>query len=36
MIYKNGEMTVKRYFDPMMEPKENGDLENCIRDRRNC
>ena len=30
MIYKNGEMTVKRYFDPMMEPKENGDLEKTV------
>ena len=30
MIYKNGEMTVKRYFDPMMEPKEKGDLEKTV------
>lgn len=30
MIYKDGTLTIERYFDPMMEPKESGNLEETV------
>ena len=30
MIYKDGKMEIERYFDPMMEPKADGDLEETV------
>ena len=30
MVLKNGEVQIERYFDPMMEPKESGDLEETV------
>lgn len=30
MVLKNGEIQIERYFDPMMEPKESGDLEETV------
>ena len=30
MVLKNGEIQIERYFDPMMEPKESGDLEKTV------
>ncbi|MCR5703855.1 MAG: asparagine synthase (glutamine-hydrolyzing) [Eubacterium sp.] len=30
MTYKDGKLTIERYFDPMMEPKEQGDLEETV------
>lgn len=30
MIYKDGKLEIARYFDPMMEPKESGDLEQTV------
>ncbi|MCR5835487.1 MAG: asparagine synthase (glutamine-hydrolyzing) [Lachnospiraceae bacterium] len=30
MIYKDGKLDIQRYFDPMMEPKETGDLESTV------
>ena len=30
MTYKDGKMEIERYFDPMMEPKADGDLEETV------
>lgn len=30
MIYKDGKLTIERYFDPMMEPAEKGNLETTV------
>lgn len=30
MVYKDGELDIKRYFDPMMEPEEKGDLDTVV------
>lgn len=30
MIYENGEMTIKRYFDPKMRPKSEGDIDKTV------
>lgn len=30
MVLKNGEIQIERYFDPMMEPNESGDLEETV------
>lgn len=30
MVLKNGEIQIERYFDPMMEPKKSGDLEETV------
>ena len=30
MILKDGRLTIERYFDPMMEPAETGDLEKTV------
>ena len=30
VIYKDGKMEIERYFDPMMEPKADGDLEETV------
>lgn len=30
MTYKNGNLEIERYFDPMMEPDESGDLEDTV------
>ncbi len=32
MTYENGKLTVERYFDPIMEPKESGDLEQTVQE----
>lgn len=30
MIYKEGQLVIERYFDPMMEPDETGELEDVV------
>ena len=30
MIFKDGKLDVQRYFDPMMEPAMDGDLEKTV------
>ena len=30
MMFKDGKLEIERYFDPMMEPAENGDLEHTV------
>lgn len=32
MIYKEGELSIERYFDPMMEPRKTGNLERVVED----
>ena len=32
MEYENGVLTIDRYFDPLMEPKESADLDETVND----